>query len=504
MKNIIYKLYISFIASLLIISCKPKFYEAPAPAAPSAGTVTFNSYIAIGGAIEAGYADNTLYHEAQAYAYPNLIALQFVTVNSSLAFGQPTIISNIGYVSATPTNLKYLGKRTLQYPSGGCNTSGVVPTADSMGLSHPEIFDGEKSKITNLGVPFISVKQTSKAFSTFAASSSATNPRNYLRNIIDTVNAPNESISLLAASKGASFFTLWLGYDEFLGIAKSGVVSTAPGIGVDTTGLHALIASLLSVSESKGAIATIPYVDLFPIVTNSNRRLTSATDPGSYPGSRTVKGKAVKRLPTVSLVGFNLALGSDIFSTDSTKSQNYVITKGDGTLAIINPSQDYVVNSGIIDLQLGVGPKDSLRTRSCSSETTKRQGIGLSKAIPNNAVLDADEILELRLFIDSYNDMLRSIVNQYHDRLVLVDLNIFFTKLTDPLYGIPFGTEIVRTNHPALGPDFGGFFSTDRTYPTPKGQALIANEFIKAINGKWGAKVPTLNIDNYRANVIPD
>jgi lysophospholipase L1-like esterase len=39
----------------------------------------------------------------------------------------------------------------------------------------------------------------------------------------------------------------------------------------------------------------------------------------------------------------------------------------------------------------------------------------------------------------------------------------------------------------------GGFFSLDGYHPNQKGYALIANEFIKAINNKYNAVIPTIN-----------
>jgi len=511
MKNINNKIVVMLAALLYLVSCKPKFYDTPEAPAPKAGTLTITGYVAIGGAITAGFADNALYNGiadggGQQGAYPNLIAKQLKSVSAGLVFNQPEIQSSVGWASFTTVDGVggNWGKRQLAYPFAGangvCNTATVQPqNIEPSNLTALETFNGDKSKLTNLAVPFITLKQVSAQLSTFAVSSSSANPYGYLINIMDD---PSESIASIAAAKQAAVFTLWLGYDEAIAIARTGLVTAATTI--DTTGLRALVSGLLLAQGSKGLIANLPYIDQFPIVTYNNRRLTSATDPASFPGARTVNGKVVKRSPNVSLDGFNLALGTAVFTVDSTKTQNYVIAKGDGSLAIINTGKDFVVNAGIIDLQLGVGPQDSLAARSCTPNYTKRKGLGLVSPIPNNAVLDAGEIADLRTQIDQYNVVLKDIVAQHPDRLVLVDMNSFFLRLSDPLAGIAFGTEILRANHPTLGPDFGGFFSTDRTYPTPKGQALIANEFIKALNAKWGATVPLVAVNSYRANKIPN
>jgi lysophospholipase L1-like esterase len=48
--------------------------------------------------------------------------------------------------------------------------------------------------------------------------------------------------------------------------------------------------------------------------------------------------------------------------------------------------------------------------------------------------------------------------------------------------GVDFNAEFVS----------GGFFSLDGFHPTQKGNALIANEFIKAINIHYDATLPTV------------
>ncbi|MDQ7053510.1 MAG: SGNH/GDSL hydrolase family protein [candidate division KSB1 bacterium] len=40
----------------------------------------------------------------------------------------------------------------------------------------------------------------------------------------------------------------------------------------------------------------------------------------------------------------------------------------------------------------------------------------------------------------------------------------------------------------------GGFFSLDGIHPTPTGYALIANEFIKAVNAFYSADIPLVDV----------
>ena len=71
------KLYIAAALALLAIaSCKPTLDEYT----PSAGSLNFSKYVAIGNSLTAGYADGGLYLEGQKVGYPNLIAEQLKQV----------------------------------------------------------------------------------------------------------------------------------------------------------------------------------------------------------------------------------------------------------------------------------------------------------------------------------------------------------------------------------------------------------------------------------------
>jgi hypothetical protein len=257
-----------------------------------------------------------------------------------------------------------------------------------------------------------------------------------------------------------------------------------------------LLDSLLSVPGSKGVIANIPYVDQFPIVTVNNRRLTSTTDPAKNP----------VRLSAAAAAIFNADLGQNLFSGATGAKSYYAITTGTGSVRQLDPAKDFVVTSSVLN-KSGIGKVDSASVRSCTPDNTPRDSSGFKAPFANSAVLDKAEIVALRAQIDDYNNAIATAVaarNAGGVKVAIVDLNAFFRKLSDPLYGIQYGTqEIIRTNHPALGPDFGGFFSLDRTNPTPKGQALLANEFIKAINNTFGSSLKLYDPSGFRANLIP-
>lgn len=475
----------------LLDSCRPKFYEAPATPAPAPGKANFSKYVAVGTTISAGFADNALFTEGQNAAYPNLIAQAILKANPALSFVQPDINSVNGW-----SGKNNFGRSLLQIPA--CTTvaiTGVVQSGDGALLP----YNGDKTKLTNLSVPFLPIKYINSPAGSIPSASTSTSPKPYYDHIVDPASA---GIASEAKKRAGTFFTVWIGYEDALIFAKSGGTKPLPSTIEFISNLTALTDSLLAVPGASGIIANIPYVDQFPVITNNNRRLTSSTDPAKNP----------VKFDSTTAVKYNSALGSNLFTYNTGNKNYYAIQTGTGAVRqLTDPTKDpiknnldYIVRSNVLD-SVGKGKIDPLAVRKCVADTNQRTLIGFTKPIANADVLDKDEIAALRVQIDAYNQAIADLVaarNAAGIKLAIVDLKTFYAKLTDPIYGIPYGSDIVRANHSSLGPDFGGFYSLDRYTPTPKGQSILANEFIKVINSAFAASLPFYNPGDFRGNEI--
>jgi hypothetical protein len=49
----------------------------------------------------------------------------------------------------------------------------------------------------------------------------------------------------------------------------------------------------------------------------------------------------------------------------------------------------------------------------------------------------------------------------------------------------------------------GNFFSLDGYHPTEKGYALLANQFIRAINTRYGSTLPLIHCTDCRGVLFP-
>jgi hypothetical protein len=534
MKTLIKTIIFSIIAfSGLLISCRTNFYQEPTlnSGTPSGGIANLGKYVAIGASIDAGFMDGALYTEGQNAAYPNLIANSIKAALPSSVFNQPTINSANGYnsyVSGQPVG-RYVFLQITTCPSENLQrqqlaSDNVIPS-----------YVGNKSTLNNLAIPYLTSAQLNVPIGAIIASTVAgTNPAWYYDRIAPI---PGTSyVSSIARQAKPTFFTVWIGYSEVLDYVQNGGVPSKalPTSAQFQQNLTILLDSLLA-NGATGVIANIPDLTLLPIVTNNNRRLIKTSDPicnSPISTSSTSGSVGAYKFTKNDSINFNSHFTTPIFKSGTNNGFVY-FSSGTGKSTFIGST---TATSGVVD-QLNLPPSTDLlisNTANADLVVSKTQYLdslslgpinyncaignrghwGITTPIPNNQVLDHHEIANIRAVIAGYNQVISSLVtsfNQNGTKLAFVDLYSFYNELT--LNGVTttnttsvlpvFATGIVYASQPQLGPDFGGFYSLDRIHPTPKGQALIANEFLKVINKTYNANLPLIDVNQYRGNVVP-
>lgn len=118
---------------------------------------------------------------------------------------------------------------------------------------------------------------------------------------------------------------------------------------------------------------------------------------------------------------------------------------------------------------------------------TVEQGKPIQAQINDMDIIDQGEAW----FADperTVNPSVRKFAAQHN--LAVVDLQALYEKIHKGTYVTEDGLKIDGSMR-------GNFFSSDGIYPTPLGQAVIANEVIKAINLKYGAHIPLINVSEF-------
>ncbi|NQX97539.1 MAG: hypothetical protein HRT73_06625 [Flavobacteriales bacterium] len=122
-------------------------------------------------------------------------------------------------------------------------------------------------------------------------------------------------------------------------------------------------------------------------------------------------------------------------------------------------------------------------------------GIGLiqSDPLPHTVVLDKDEVLIAKNYLNSINSEIRNSAAAHG--YAIVDMHAFMHKLTSGLNfdGVAYNTEYIA----------GGAYSLDGLHPNGRGYAMIANEFIRTINANFESSLKSVSIGSYRGITFP-
>ncbi|HEY9421548.1 MAG TPA: SGNH/GDSL hydrolase family protein, partial [Thermoanaerobaculia bacterium] len=162
---------------------------------------------------------------------------------------------------------------------------------------------------------------------------------------------------------------------------------------------------------------------------------------------------------------------------------------------VVNPqtNQPVLVNGQPVPL---IGPNGPLQAGDfvlLTASAELAQGNGLPPGIPgasgrplsDAAVLSAAEVATIQARVQAYNNIIRTVATERN--AAFVDTNAVLSDLATRglrIGGITFTSAFLT----------GGVFSYDGVHPTPFGYAYIANLFIEAINDKFDAEIPLVNL----------
>jgi phospholipase/lecithinase/hemolysin len=159
----------------------------------------------------------------------------------------------------------------------------------------------------------------------------------------------------------------------------------------------------------------------------------------------------------------------------------------------LTPAEEVAANVGlplpVIGPILGIGAGDYVT----------QTGIGLLPGIlanpatgplPNGAVLTAAETAVVSARVDIFNDIIAEQAAAHE--AVLVDINSLFDRIDERGYVV--GGQRLTTDF------LSGLFSLDAVHPTNTSYAIIANEFIKALNTQSAAGIPPVNVRSVQRN----
>ncbi|TYZ09296.1 G-D-S-L family lipolytic protein [Hymenobacter lutimineralis] len=438
---------------LVLGGCQP---ELEAPKADK-GSADFSKYVAVGNSLTAGYQSGGLSNASQANSYPAMLAMQFKKVGGG-DFVQPSFKAGqengSGYLSLAGFNAN--------------GTPRLVPVTTSLAYTGQQLPSGqnqltayEGAQPNNLGVPGISVISSVSELTGGLAPYGAINP--FFNRLLSGTEVLTTDYLTYIGRATPTFFTFWLGNNDVLTYATNGGVASAtnPFSGLsDTTrfgrGYRALLGTISKNGTVKGAVANIPGVTALPYFTTVRVAAINASI------------KANPALPNAALAGLYITTGKGEVRA-ATASDLLVLTS---TSVIGTPSTDA---NNPFPVGVGYAPTQS-------------------NPLPSQYVLDADEISAITTRTAQLNSIIAKSARQY--KQPLVDMATLFTGIS---------ANGIATNGVTNTTSFisGNLFSLDGVHPTPRGYAVVANEFIRVINQTYGASVPFLNPNEYPGIPLP-
>jgi lysophospholipase L1-like esterase len=464
----------------------------------TSGTANFSNYVALGNSLTAGYTDGALFEEGQNNSWTKILAGQFQLAGGG-DFTIPYTNDNIGGMLYGGTQI--LENRLYFNGAGPVRLPGIPTTEITNVLTGP---------FNNMGVP------GAKSFHLLAPGYG--NPAGVLTGaanpyFVRFATSPTTTVIADAMAQEPTFFSLWIGNNDVLGYATTGgdgtnpitPASGVPGVGFD--GTYAALVATLTSGDAKGVVANIPYVSSIPFFTTVPYNPLTASSLGS--GNVAVGQATIGQLNALLYGPLKQALtafgAGDRIELLSTSGANPLLIK-DETLtnlsaqltAAFTPSLGVPTATfyGQVFGQARQSKSTDLVLLTTSSVIgTAPTGVpapldkyGITYPLQDKHLLIPSEITELQVATDAYNVTIASLASA--NDLAFVDANAKMQQLANggvQSNGFNLTSALV----------FGNAFSLDGVHPTSRGYAFLANEFVKAINSKYGSNLPLVNIGNY-------
>ena len=449
------------IIGIFLAGCKPTIEEFT----PSNGSADFSNYVAVGDFNTAGFMDAELYRQGQQHSIPNILATQFATAGGG-AFKQPLMLDELGFGGKNVLGYKIdcEGVPSLApIPAGGTPNPG---NTNNIGADGP---------YNNMGVPAI------KSYEVFAGIYSLYNP--YFARF--AVEPGVSTVIGEATAQNPSFFTIWLGLEDVLRYARlGGTDDSITNLPTFTAAMTAVVQSMVGVDNIKGAIVNVSDITRMPYFTTISQKLPyngfvlTAEQAG---GLNAAYGQFEAFLASLGIIwsyGFDFQEGPNAF----------VVEDEDIPL----PPPFNVRQMAPEDLFLLTLPTDSILCFGMGVPDPAHPELG-PNGIPSLYILKEAQLNEIQDAIDSYNVVISGLAQTYD--LALVDMYSFIQSAEAGLVydGIKFNTGFVT----------GGLYSLDGIQFSERGNAVIANKIIDAINIKYNAQIPHAVVGSYPGFIFP-
>ncbi len=477
------------------------------------GEADFSKYVSVGNSLTAGFTDGALFIAGQENSMASILAQQFALAGGG-EFTQPIMGDNLGGLTLggniiAPNRLFFNGSAPERVPGAPSTeiTSTLSGPFNNMGVPLAKSFHIIAPGYGNVaGVP---IGQANPFYVRFASS-------------------PNATILNDAVSQQPTFFSLWVGNNDVLSYAISGGdgVNQAGNFDPSTYGsnditdpnvfaqVYSGIVDAMTAGGAKGVVANIPNVTSIPYFTTVPHNPLSSDNPNFGPLIPTLNqtfaglnqvfvalgvperqivfnpnGQSAVVIKDENLQNLSAQIAGALIAggADPLTAQLFAGLYGQARQAT---AQDLLVlpSSSIIG-QLNQEAFDDLVNLGVPPATAGQLAVnGVTFPLEDQWVLTPEEQQDVITATAAFNQIIESVANQ--KGLAFVDSFALLNEVAET--GIAFDEFTLNANLV-----FGGAFSLDGVHPTARGYAFLANEFMKAINAKYGSTLPPVKARDY-------
>jgi hypothetical protein len=407
----------------------------------SAGNLDASRFVMIGGSHTAGYMDDALYYDGQSYSIANLISTQLQKVGSG-TFYQPYMPESSVGVSGQGQSRYKLGYKTDCLGVTSLSPVRLASGGDMTALG-TNVYTSSQP-FGNFGVPGMTV--TAVGFAGYG------NLNPFFGRMRSTTSA---SVLSDATASSPTCFALFLGIEDMLTFARGGASSGSMTPTATFSAAYEQVVVSMTANGAKGVVSLIPDVTEMPYFT---------TIP--WNGLNLTPDKVTALNNIYNPIGISFQEGPNGFMIQD---------PGAGAFGV-----RHMVAGELVLLST---PLDSVKCNSMGSVFPLR----------DEFVLTLDELTQIRQQIAEYNAAITAIATTYNLALAKPD-EVVNKMQTGIVYnGISMNAKFVS----------GGAYSLDGIHFNARGNAIIANEFIRALNAKYNAKIPSVNAVNYPSVIFP-
>jgi len=441
-KLFIYLSLLSLIA-LAIIGCED-YSQLTAPSIDF-GSANFSRFVAIGNSLTMGEQSSSVFEDGQKYSFGNIIAQQVGVSYEQAILSDPGSpgrleIEKFNIVNGSPVPVLYTN------PNQGSPTNLLYPAPyNNLGIKGAFLYD---------------VLYTTNANNCYTSNFGVPNP------LFDLVLRGNGTQLQQAIVQQPTLITLWIGNNDILAFATRGGLfpPTDPAVFQTQytellTALHATGAQIIIGSLPNGLLT--PYFNTI--------------GPQIGVGIQAIPGAQGLVYQTTVAPNIAIATPSDLINGDV-----LVTLSASSAAGLLGDTNGLYYSENGIPVPPGVN-------------TSFPFGLTPENPFPNNLVLDPDEITDYLSLRDGYNQIINELADQFN--YFAIDWDGLFDALSQgglEVNGILFTSSYVT----------GNFFSLDGIHPTSQGYGIIANEFINAINARYGSSIPAKDVSIIPGSLI--